>query len=252
MPDEGAELIKAGTEAIVEGAMKPVSDLIQAIFGPAAEEVGLALKESVQRIRHRRRLRLLGRTQEFLRRARIEPQQVSLKLLGSIIENGSNEEDDDLQDRWASLLANAAHNTTENEVLPSYTIILKELTSRDVNFFDALFNAAMDECRGMEGVGSTIEWVRFRSDELLRIYIHAVGLRHDTKLGDMQARLKADLRDLNLSMNTFERNQIMRMHYGLLKSNVGETHDVAMDQTRCFTKFGECFVRACHAPKSVA
>src|SRR5580698_10536053 len=127
MPDDGAELIKAGTEAIVEGAMKPVSDLIQAIFGPAAEEVGLALKESVQRIRHRRRLRLLGRTQELLRRARIEPQQVSLKLLGSIIANGSKEQEDDLQDIWSSLLDNAAHNTTDNEVLPAYTLILKDL-----------------------------------------------------------------------------------------------------------------------------
>jgi hypothetical protein len=100
MPDDDADLVKAGAQGIVEGAMKPVSDLIQALFGPAAAEAGLMFKESVQHYRQMRRLRLLRRTYELLTSARIEPQQVSLKLLIAIIENGSNEEDDDLQDRW--------------------------------------------------------------------------------------------------------------------------------------------------------
>jgi hypothetical protein len=252
MPDDDAELIKAGTQALVEGAMKPVSDLIGALFGPAAAEAGLMLKESVQRLRQTRRMRLLRRTQASLASAKIEPRQVSLKLLIPIIENGSNEEDDDLQDKWSNLLANAAYDGTENEVLPSYAAILKELTSRDAKFLDALFDAALEECKGKQGVGASIAWVRFPSDELLRIYLYAIGLRRDPKLGDIHARLKADLRDLYLSVNTFERNQVMKTNYGILRDKERVSNDVAMDSSRCFTNFGECFVRACRAPKAAA
>jgi hypothetical protein len=152
----------------------------------------------------------------------------------------------------ASLLANAARRSTENEVLPSYAAILKELTSRDAKFLDALFSAAIEECKGRQGVGSTIVWVRFSSPELLRIYIHAVGLRHDPKLGDRNVRLEADLRDMYLSVNTFERNQIMTTHWDLLKDEDRKTNDTTMDANRRFTNFGECFVRACQPPNSAA
>jgi len=232
--------------------MKPVSDLIGALFGPAAAEAGLMLKESVQHYRQMRRMRLLRRTQELLASAMIEPQQVSLKLLIPIIENGSNEEDDDLQDKWSNLLANATHHSTENEVLPSYAAILKELTSRDAKFLDALFNAAIEKCKGKQGVGASIGWVRFPSDELLRIYLYAIGLRRDPKVGDIDSRLKADLRDLYLSVNTFERNQVMKTSYGILRDKKRESADVAMESSRCFTNLGECFVRACRAPKAAA
>src|ERR1700730_8286970 len=52
-----ADLIRAGVQGITEGAMRPLNDIIQALFGPAVDEAGLMLKESVQHFRQMRRIR---------------------------------------------------------------------------------------------------------------------------------------------------------------------------------------------------
>ncbi len=62
--------------------------------------------------------------------------RVPLKLLQPMIENGSLEEDDGLQDKWAALLANAA--TKRDDVHPSFIEILKQLSSIEAIFLDVL------------------------------------------------------------------------------------------------------------------
>ena len=99
MTDEDS-LLKSGIESV----MKPISDLIDEIAGPAAEELGLTLQDSVRVYRAKRELRLFQKTKEILDHFGSLPGRVPLKALLPIIEHGSIEEDDDLQDRWAALL----------------------------------------------------------------------------------------------------------------------------------------------------
>jgi hypothetical protein len=124
MTDEDS-LVKSGFEAV----MKPISDLIEKIAGPAAEELGLTFQDSIRVYRAKRQLRLLQKTKEMLDRFGSEPQRVPLKALLPIIEHGSNEEDDELQDRWAALLANIA---VRGLTIPAAPDILRQLTSYDV------------------------------------------------------------------------------------------------------------------------
>src|SRR5438270_2292499 len=98
MADED-KLVKAGVEA----ALKPFADLLEKLAGPAAEEIGLTLKDHVRVFRLKRRLRLLARVQEMLAGSNLEAHRVPLKILGPIIENATVEDDDDLQDKWAAL-----------------------------------------------------------------------------------------------------------------------------------------------------
>jgi hypothetical protein len=124
MTDEDS-LVKSGFEAV----MKPISDLIEKIAGPAAEELGLTLQDSVRVYRAKRQLRLLQKTQEMLDGFKAQPQRVPLKALLPIIQHGSNEEDDGLQDRWAALLANIA---VRGLTIPAAPDILRQLTPYDV------------------------------------------------------------------------------------------------------------------------
>lgn len=55
---EDLEVLKTGVEAMTSSAFKPVSDLIGLLFGPAAEEAGLMLKDHVRVFRAMRQLRL--------------------------------------------------------------------------------------------------------------------------------------------------------------------------------------------------
>jgi hypothetical protein len=251
MPNDDAELVKAGMEGAVEGAMKPFGDLLHALFGPAAAEAGLMFKESLQHYRHQRRRRLFKRTQEVLASAGIEPARVPLKLLLPIIENASNEHEDTLQDIWANLLANAATQDATNKVYPSFPAILRELTARDVKFLDALFAAALKLSKGTHRTGSAEE-VTFIPKMLSAIYSQAGLARHMTD-GSITARewklaaVQADARDMRLSLDTFERHGVVVKVYKAIERDQHDGMEIGI--ARSFTSLGACFVAACRDPK---
>jgi len=56
------------------------------------------------------------------------------------MQGASLEEDDDLQDRWAALLVNAANANFHSEVRRSYAAILEQLTPLDAHILDVLYS----------------------------------------------------------------------------------------------------------------
>lgn len=131
---DDAELMKAAAQGVVEGAVSPIANIIQDIFGPASKSLGLALNERVKRF--------TDRTKEMLAGRAIDPKEISLTLLIPIIQNGAVEENAELQDRWAALLVNTA--VTENE-LPAAPEILKQLTPLDVGFLQMCYEHTLGE-----------------------------------------------------------------------------------------------------------
>jgi len=71
------DVVKAGTSE----ALRPFTDLITKLAGPAAEELGLTLQDSVKVYRLKRRIRLFQKIKEICDNAGINPQTVSLKVL---------------------------------------------------------------------------------------------------------------------------------------------------------------------------
>ena len=53
-------------KAVVEAALRPFADLLDKLAGPAAKELGLALKDHVRVFRFKRQLRLFERVKEIL------------------------------------------------------------------------------------------------------------------------------------------------------------------------------------------
>ena len=62
----------------------------------------------------------------MIEEAGIEPREVPENIWVPLLQAASLETDDSLQERWASLLANASK--TDSQVLPSFLDILKQLT----------------------------------------------------------------------------------------------------------------------------
>jgi hypothetical protein len=142
MPDDNEGLIKAGTQGIVEGIMKPLNDLVGELFGPGATEAGLLIRDYIRVYRISRLTRLLQKAEMIFNARKITPKPVAPKLLTAILESGSLEDDDNLQDRWAALLVSSSDNRESSDLLPSAPEILKQLTPWEVlllqNCFDAL------------------------------------------------------------------------------------------------------------------
>jgi hypothetical protein len=86
---EGSTLIQAGGNVSI---------------GLSYADIKLIISEEQERIVEH----VWNRAREVLREAGIQPGPVPLKILVSLLQNASLEEDEALQERWANLLANAA------------------------------------------------------------------------------------------------------------------------------------------------
>jgi len=210
------EIVKAGFDA----ALKPFTDLIMKIAGPAADEIGLTLQDQVKVFRLKRQLRLLERVKEML--GDREPQRVPLKLFQEVVENASVEESDDLQDRWAALLANAALDA--DSVHPAFIEVLKQLTPQEARLLDLI-----SENRRAATETALLGEIPI-SDEILM------------SKSDPQRALK---RFDEVS------NNLVRL--GLIELRVSQKDPPGMyfgsnDTYVSFTTFGRAFRDACHAP----
>src|SRR5579863_5626056 len=68
-----------------------------------------------------------------------------LSVLQPLVEAASLEEDDDLQNIWANLLANATDPRELITVRSMFPAILRDLRHRDVKFLDALYADAREK-----------------------------------------------------------------------------------------------------------
>ena len=139
--DDEVEVVKAGVEA----ALKPLADLLDKIAGPAAEELGLTLKDHARAWRFRRQIRLLEQTNDMMKRAGLEPTHVPFKLLAPIVHNASLEDDDRPQNKWAALLANNASGKYTETVFPE---ILKQLSAADAHLLNMCLREILSEPAG--------------------------------------------------------------------------------------------------------
>jgi hypothetical protein len=92
----------------VEAGFAAARGLIQKMFGPAAEEIGLMLGDKARVYRLKNLLSVIAKTDELLRAKSIDPHSVPLRTLLPIIEGASMEDDEALSRKWAGLLASAA------------------------------------------------------------------------------------------------------------------------------------------------
>jgi hypothetical protein len=107
-----------------------------------------------------------------------------LKTLLPILESASLEDDEDLHDRWANLLANAA--AFDGRVHPSFTQILQGLTGSEAKFLDAIYERIFTRLEEQERSPEKTERDLFRigiGPELRQLYCHAFGLTEGGEVG---------------------------------------------------------------------
>jgi hypothetical protein len=244
--------VKAGVEAVSSAALKPVTDLINAIFGPAAEEAGQMLKDHVRVFRAERQLLLYERTAKKFEKSGVRPQKVPLKLLFPIVENASIEEDDDLHNRWANLLAHAADPAQAETVNISFTTILRELTPRQVKFLDALYDEA--QRRAEHRLSHVIESINFGYADFILVFTDAGLSRYPSRQGYTMAEsgrddVKADTRERGVALDMFVRHRIMEEIYEIPPNrSQSPSWEPEIDSGFQFTLLGAQFVAACREP----
>src|SRR5947209_3388562 len=123
------DLIKAAP-AIAKGAGAlaaaiPFTAIVKRMLGPAVDEVAEQLRTEIRVYRYGRTLKLLEKAERMAQEAGYTPNAVPIKLLFPLLEGASFEEDEDLHDMWAALLANAASPENAETVRPGFIAILR-------------------------------------------------------------------------------------------------------------------------------
>ena len=106
-------------------------------------EQGLGIFEDKLRyMRWERQVRLMQRAQDFLSEIGIDgpTRQVPMKIAIPLFQGASLEEDDELQDRWATLLVNAADERSEVNVARIYISILEHLSAYEALLLDRIYS----------------------------------------------------------------------------------------------------------------
>ena len=124
---------------VASAAVEEAKGLFGKFLGPACEEMGALIGEHVRVFRLKNQIRILKRAKKILATEGLEPEAVNLKTFVPLLEAGALEEDDEMAERWASLLASAATATGKQTVEPSFIEILRQLTPLQARILDAIY-----------------------------------------------------------------------------------------------------------------
>lgn len=221
------------TKVVLDKTIGPIMDLLTKIAAPAAEEIGLTLRDNIQYYREKRKYLLLEKTRRFLTEQGIEPQPVPLKVLLPALEYASVEDDDYLHTMWAALLTTAA-DPSADEVLPSFPDVLRQLSKQEALFLQGLYEISAEWQRVHDNERCTMNL-----DHLQKIYVERV----ESKRTDLVTfRLFYDdllrLRLIAEMSTTFTPTNLM--------PNVLGTPRTQSIKGMYMTDYGMRFVGACH------
>jgi len=244
-------MMKVGAEA----ALKPFSNLIEKLFGGPAEELGGMWQDAVKVRRFERQLKLFTKVQRLLDEAGIEPQRVSDKISIPLLNNASLEDDESLQDKWASLLANAATPDAVPPVSAMFPKVLGNLSAREAKvldlYFDSVTQRLPNEVEPDDGILITL------SETRIDMIAHIADRGDFRWLSDGESartfrRLATEgLIEVGRTVDHVGASTLANKIAASSKIPIHLSTDFAnlFEEFYRFTRFGIEFVRACRPPR---
>lgn len=259
--DEEKQLLKVTAEA----TLKPFGNLLERLFGGAVDQIGGEWEDRLKARRLLRRAKVLAKLKQQLDDAGFEAQQISERVWVPALQAVSLEDDDTLQDTWASLLANAA-NPDVDPVPPAFPEILGQLTAREVGFLFLLSQRPSFQPPRFKVVGATVQLNAsgtMSPDNLLRVWEDIVPgpATPPATEGQEIERRRPIIREFRTSMDNLVRLGIFTA-YDELKIPVPGTEGnaraprmagtipYASSRQFVISDLGRAFIAACTKPKS--
>lgn len=144
----GDEWAKAGQEVakttgkVVDAAQSAGGFFAKYIEGPLEQVSGL-ITDRLRYARWERQLRLQARARDFLLEQGIDApdRRIPLNVAVPLLEAATLEEDDELQDIWAKLLANSANSSSGVDAKRMYVTMLQDMGALDVRLLEMIVHA---------------------------------------------------------------------------------------------------------------
>jgi hypothetical protein len=114
-------------------------DFLDEIIKPPLKEVGGLLSDQVRFWRYKNQINIIEKARSYLKSKNLETRKVPLKVLASLLDYSSYEEDENLINMWAKMLANAASKDNPIDCHPIFPIILNQLSPIEAKVLDSIF-----------------------------------------------------------------------------------------------------------------
>lgn len=233
--------------------------LFKTLFGPSFNELGGMISDSIRLRRFKNQIKIFSKAQNILRDKNIDPKKVSLKVLAPLIEYSSYEEEETLQDKWASLTAHILSTDSETIFKQNCISVLNKISTEDAMLIDQLHELLTEKrlARYKKQVDTFQRQMKFIDDppkpkepEEIPLERLIFGIRKTAK-------------ELDMPQNSLSINISNLVTLGLLKwetdvevsaekssedpedTDIDVSVDVYNNDDFIFTHFGDRFVRSC-------
>jgi hypothetical protein len=110
------------------------------ISRPPAKELGGLLADLMKLYRFKTQVWVIQKAKEHMDKLDIKPHKVPIKFIADFLDKCSWEEDEDMKERWAALLANSVSEGKQNHPYMSFVHILDELSPIEAKFIDLMYD----------------------------------------------------------------------------------------------------------------
>lgn len=135
MQENENPLSEAGKEAV-----KKAFHFLEIILEPPLKELGLLAQDRVKLWRCKQQVNIINNAKDYFEKKGISPSKVPLKVLVPLLENGSLEEDLNMQQKWSSLLASAAEPKNKNHFILQHIEILNQISPMEAKVLDKFYD----------------------------------------------------------------------------------------------------------------
>lgn len=123
----------------IEKGLAIAENFVKKLLGPTIEESGQLIADQIKYVRFKNQVSILLKAQKIMSDKDIKPGSVPLKILVPLLEGAALEDDTELQNKWANLVANLADPevTQKNHVFP---YILGQISWEEYHALEELYN----------------------------------------------------------------------------------------------------------------
>jgi hypothetical protein len=229
---EGAVTI-AGLKYLGKPSAELVKDFLGRILAPSGDAFGQVLAHPIvewQKRRVERADKLVERAAAIAAERGEEPKPVPGRILFNILEHGSVEEDNDLAEPWAALLANAS--TRPSTVLPAFASILAELSPLEARLLMKVQSVVSEIAK----VNSSIRGLPTEETNA-----QATELMSQLMMPQLGAFLELSETDVALRCDNLERLKLL----GASADPTSDYMPVVFVRSARLSAFGAAFIDAC-------
>lgn len=126
---------------ILDGA----EEFLKTLLGEAVQETGGMIADQIRFRRFKNQIVIFSKARDLVEKSGLNPKQINLKTLCPLIEYSSLEEDEEIQNLWANVIANISTLDTEQFLNLKCIEILREITPNEVILLNHCFEIFKSE-----------------------------------------------------------------------------------------------------------